>query len=102
MTRDSNPNPWVLEHSPGIYMVMGDTAEVVAKRYKISREAQDQYALSSQQRTARAQKEGFHAEEIAPMHVTRAVLDKKTGAVVGSEEHDLERDECNRADTTLE
>ena len=46
-------NPWVLEHKPGIYMVMGDTAEVVAKRYKISREVQDEYALASQQRTAR-------------------------------------------------
>src|SRR5213076_1574057 len=52
--RDSAPNPWVKEHSPGIYMVMADTAEVVAKRYRISREAQDRYALSSQQRTARA------------------------------------------------
>src|SRR5262249_21944884 len=46
-----DPNPWVQEHKPGIYMVMGDTAEVVAKRYRISRELQDQYALSSQQRT---------------------------------------------------
>src|ERR1041384_3301710 len=50
MSRDGNPNPWVKERKPGIYMVMGDTAEVVAKRYKISREAQDRYALSSQQR----------------------------------------------------
>src|SRR5262249_29187609 len=72
-------NPWVYEHKPGTYMVMGDTAEVVAKRYKISREAQDQYALSSQQRTACAQQEGFFSEELAPMQVTRAVLDKKTG-----------------------
>ena len=55
--RDSDPNAWVKEHLPGIYMVMGDTAEVVAKRYKISREAQDSYALLSQQRTARAQQE---------------------------------------------
>ena len=80
-------NPWVSEQKPGIYMVMGDTAEVVAKRYKIGREAQDQYSLSSQQRTARAQQEGFFDEELAPMHVTRAILDKKTGAVVGKEEH---------------
>ena len=60
-------NPWVDEQKPGIYMVMGDTAEVVAKRYKISREAQDEYSLSSQQRTARAQREGFFDEELAPM-----------------------------------
>src|SRR5881396_2560446 len=78
--RDNSPNPWVKEHSPGIYMVMGDTAEVVAKRYRISREAQDRYALASQQRTARAQQEGFFKEELAPMHVTRGILDKKTGA----------------------
>ena len=53
--RDNNPNPRCQEHMPGIYMVMGETAEVVAKRYKISREAQDEYSLLSQQRTARAQ-----------------------------------------------
>ena len=70
--RSGDPHPWVQEHSPGIYMVMGDTAEVVAKRYKISREAQDEYSLLSQQRTARAQQEGFFEGEIAPMKVTRA------------------------------
>ena len=47
-----DPNPWVQEHKPGVYMVMGDTAEIVAKRYKIGREVQDEYALSSQLRTA--------------------------------------------------
>jgi acetyl-CoA acetyltransferase family protein len=102
MTRDSNPNPWVLEHKPGIYMVMGDTAEVVAKRYGISREAQDEYSLVSQQRTARAQNEGFFAGEIAPMTVTRGIFDKKTGEIVSREEHTCDRDECNRPDTTLE
>jgi acetyl-CoA acyltransferase len=95
-------NPWVREHYPGIYMVMGATAEVVAKRYRISREAQDQYALSSQQRTARAQREGFFDEELAPLRVTRAVLDKKSGQIIGREEHDFDQDECNRPDTTLE
>ena len=83
MKRDGDPNPWVKEHKPGIYMVMGDTAEVVAKRYKISREAQDEYSLLSQQRTARAQQEGFFKEELAPMQVTRGILDKKTGEIVG-------------------
>src|ERR1041384_1358709 len=95
-------NPKVQEHKPGIYMVMGNTAEVVAKRYKISRETQDQYALTSQQRTTKAQQEGFFAEELAPLKVTRARLDKKTGEVTGEEEVYVEKDECNRPDTTLE
>jgi acetyl-CoA acyltransferase len=81
---------------------MGDTAEIVARRYNVSREAQDEYSLSSQQRTARAQTEGFFDEEIAPMKVTRGILDKKTGEVVGTQEHYCDRDECNRPDTTLE
>ncbi|MGH7390835.1 MAG: thiolase family protein [Candidatus Rokuibacteriota bacterium] len=102
MQRDQSPNPWVKEHFPGVYMVMGDTAEVVAKRYKISRQAQDQYSLASQQRTARAQQDGLLKEELAPMQVQRAVLDKKTGEKVGEEEYYVDRDECNRADTTLE
>ena len=102
LKRDNDPNPWVKEHHPGLYMVMGNTAEVVAKRYKVSREAQDRYALSSQQRTARAQEEGFFKEELAPMQVTRGILDKKTGEVVGKEDYFVDKDECNRADTTLE
>jgi acetyl-CoA acetyltransferase family protein len=102
MQRDSSPNPWVKEKLPGIYMVMGDTAEVVAKRYKISRQAQDEYSLLSQQRTARAQQEGFFKEELAPMHVTRAVLDRKTGEKTGEEPYYVEKDECNRGDTTLD
>src|SRR5215475_7344469 len=102
MQRDQSPNPWVKEHYPGLYMVMGDTAEVVAKRYKISRQAQDEYSLASQQRTARAQQEGFFKEELAPMQVKRAQLDKKTGEKIGEEDGYVDRDECNRADTTLE
>ena len=72
MVRDNSPNPWVQEHVPGVYMAMGDTAEVVAKRYNVTRQAQDEYALVSQQRTARAQQDGFFRDEIAPMKVTRA------------------------------
>jgi acetyl-CoA acyltransferase len=83
-------------------MVMGDTAEVVAKRYKISRQVQDEYSLLSQQRTARAQNDGFFEGEIAPMKVTRAILDKKTGQVEKTEEVCASKDECNRPDTTLE
>src|SRR5216117_1062907 len=96
MQRDTSPNPWVKEHYPGIYMVMGDTAEVVAKRYKVSREAQDRYSLESQQRTARAQQECFFKDELAPMEVRRAILDKKTGEPVGEEDAHFEKDECNR------
>ena len=100
--RNSDPHPAVQELKPGIYMVMGDTAEVVAKRYKISREVQDKYSLLSQQRTARGQREGFFEQEIAPMKVRRGILDKKTGQVTGTEEVCADKDECNRPDTTLE
>ncbi len=102
MGRENNPHPVVKEMKPGIYMVMGDTAEVVDKRYKISRQAQDEYSLLSQQRTARAQAEGFFKEEISPIKVTRGIVDKKTGQVTSTEEHLCEGDECNRPDTTLE
>ena len=102
MTRDNSPNPWVQEHYPGVYMVMGDTAEVVAKRYKISRRAQDEYALASQQRTAQAQRDGFFTGELAPMQVTKAILDKKTGEAIAEEDTCVDRDECNRPDTALE
>jgi acetyl-CoA acetyltransferase family protein len=102
MQRDTSPNPWVQERYPGLYMAMGDTAEVVAKRYEVTREAQDQLSLESQQRIARAQSDGFFAGELAPIDVVRAVLDKKTGETVGEESVRVERDECNRADTTLE
>jgi acetyl-CoA acyltransferase len=102
ITRNHDPNPRLLENFPGLYMVMGETAEVVAKRYKISREAQDEYALLSQQRTARAQQEGFFKEEMAPMQVTRATLDKKTNEIIAKEDVTADKDECNRPDTTLE
>jgi acetyl-CoA acetyltransferase family protein len=102
MERDQSPNPWLLEHRPTIYMTMGDTAEVVARRYKVTRRAQDEYALVSQQRTARAQQEGFFAGELAPIQVTRAILDKKSGERIGEEPACVDRDECNRPDTTLE
>ena len=102
MQRDNSPNPVVKEQHPGLYMAMGETAEVVAKRYNVSRLAQDEYSLVSQQRVARAQQDGFFAGEIAPIQVRRAILDKKTGEKIGEEDARVERDECNRADTTLE
>jgi len=100
--RDSSPNPRLQEKMPGVYMVMGDTAEVVAKRYNVSRQLQDEYSLLSQQRTARAQQECFFSKEIAPIKVTKAILDKKTGEVIGKEDVLADKDECNRPDTTLE
>jgi acetyl-CoA acyltransferase len=102
ITRDNSPHPVLLEKMPGIYMVMGNTAEVVAKRYKIGREPQDEYSLLSQQRTAHAQKEGFFDAEIAPIQVTRGILDKKTGEIVSKGTATVSRDECNRPDTTLQ
>jgi acetyl-CoA acetyltransferase family protein len=102
MQRDNSPNPVVKEKYPGLYMVMGETAEVVAKRYDVTRDAQDEYALVSQQRVARAQQDGFLTGEIAPIEVTRAILDKKSGEKIGEETVRVDRDECNRPDTTLE
>ncbi|MEW6322274.1 MAG: thiolase family protein [Acidobacteriota bacterium] len=99
--RDKSPNPWVAEKYPGLYMVMGETAEVVAKRYRISRGAQDEYALVSQQRVAAAQQDGFFRHELAPITVTRATLDRKSGEKTGEEVVLVDRDECNRPDTTL-
>jgi acetyl-CoA acyltransferase len=97
-----DPHLGVMKRAPGIYMRMGDTAEVVAKHYKISREAQDEYALASQQRTARAQQEGFFADEIAPMKATMALIDKESGEKTGTREVCCDWDECNRPETTIE
>ena len=83
------------------YMPMIDTAEVVAKRYEISREAQDEYALQSQQRTAEAQAAGRLDDEIVPMPSTKAVQNRETGEIT-FEECLLEKDEGNRPQTTLE
>ncbi len=85
---------------PGLYFPMGITAELVAERYGISREAQDEYSLQSQQRYAKAAEAGYIAEEIAPMKVTRKVM--KKGEDPYDEEAVLESDECNRPSTTLE
>lgn len=94
-------NPVVKEEWPGIYMGMGQTAEVVAERYKISREDQDAYALSSQQRTAAWQEKGWDQECIAPLTVTR-MAKQKDGDMKKEEGVVVDRDECNRPNTTLE
>ena len=88
------------ERFPGLYYPMGITAEVVAERYNVSREDQDIYSLQSQQRYAAAVEQGFIAEEIAPMTVTRKVQPKEGDPY--EEEYVVDRDECNRPTTTLE
>jgi acetyl-CoA acetyltransferase family protein len=102
MEPDASPNPWILEHLPALYMSMGETAEVVAKRYRVSRQAQDEWALISQQRTARAQRERFFDAELAPIEVRRAIVDKVSGKRLSEEDALVDRDECNRPDTTLD
>ena len=91
----------LLKLAPHIYMSMLETAEVVSRRYNISRDAQDEYALQSQQRTAQAQAEGRLDAEIVPMTTTMQVVDKATGQT-SAKEVTLSKDEGNRADTTLE
>jgi acetyl-CoA acetyltransferase family protein len=93
-------NKTAAERFPGLYFPMGITAEIVAERYKISREDQDAYALQSQQRYAEAVEKGWVAEEISPMKVTRKVTPKD--AEEYEEEFVVEKDECNRPTTTLE
>jgi acetyl-CoA C-acetyltransferase len=92
---------WLLRNQPDVYMPMLQTADNVAKHYNVSREAQDEYSLSSQQRTAAAQAAGKFDAEIVPLPAWKYVEDKVTGAV--REEHILlTQDEGNRPDTTLE
>lgn len=97
----SKQNKRLLEEKPAIFMAMGNTAEVVARRYQVTREAQDAYALQSQQRYAAAVEAGFVDEEIVPMNATMLKVDKETG----EESHVdvvVDKDECNRPTTTLE
>jgi acetyl-CoA C-acetyltransferase len=94
-------DPWLVEHRPDLYMTMIETAEIVAERYQVTREAQDEYALQSQQRTAAAQQAGRFDQEIAPLPSVMRVDNRETGetsyALVT-----LEKDEGNRPSTTLE
>ena len=91
----------VLERAPDAYIQMIETAEVVSRRYQISRQAQDDYALRSQQRTAAAQEQGLFDEEIVPLTTTKLLYDKE-GNVTGSESVTLRKDEGNRADTSAQ
>jgi acetyl-CoA C-acetyltransferase len=100
MNRFRSQDPALMAQVPNLYMSMLETAEVVAERYGVSREAQDEYALQSQQRTAQAQAEGRHTAEIAPMTTTMLVVDKATGTT-SPREITLSLDEGNRPQTTL-
>jgi acetyl-CoA C-acetyltransferase len=91
----------LLAMTPGIYVAMIETAEVVAERYGVSREAQDEYALQSQQRTAQAQEEGRFDHELAPITTTKLVTDRETGETSRLEVA-LTQDEGNRPSTTIE
>ncbi len=94
-------DPELLEIAPDIYMSMLETAETVAARYGISREAQDEYSLQSQMRTAAAQQAGKFDDEIVSANANMGVMDKETKEISF---HDvtIDKDECNRASTTLE
>ena len=96
-----NNDPELVEDYPGIYMAMIDTADIVAERYKVSREYQDEYSLESQRRMAAAQQAGKFKDEIVPMKTKMKMVDRETKEerIV---DYVVDRDECNRPDTTLE
>jgi acetyl-CoA C-acetyltransferase len=96
----SGLDPWIVAHKPALYMEMIDTADVVARRYGISRDAQDFFSVESQRKTAEAQAAGRYAEEIVPVTTTMAVTDKDTGTTT-QQQATVDRDTCNRASTTL-
>jgi acetyl-CoA C-acetyltransferase len=93
-------DPWLLEQRPDLYMTMIETAEIVAERYQVTRDAQDEYSLQSQQRTAAGQAEGHFDQEIAPLPSIMRVENRETGEI-SEVPVTLERDEGNRPSTTL-
>ena len=94
-------DPWLKEHVPGLYMPMLETAEVVAERYNVSREVQDQFGLESQQKTAQAQADGRFDQEIVPITVKQKLVNKETKEET-IKDVTLTKDEGNRPSTTLE
>ena len=101
LNRHMYKDAWLEDHVPAIYMPMIETADIVASRYGISRDAQDEYALESQRRTAAGQQAGRFDGEIVPLPSVMAATDKVTGEV-RHEQVNLRQDEGNRPDTTLE
>lgn len=98
---ESDRDPWLMQRKPDLYMAMIDTADIVARRYNISREDQDAFALQSQQRTAAAQAQNLFADEIIPCQTRMAEKNKETGQIT-YRDVTATRDNCNRPDTTLE
>ena len=94
-------DPWLMQNLPALYMTMLETAEIVADRYGVSREVQDEYSYQSQMRTAAAQEAGKFNDEIVPMPSVMKVMDKETKEV-SDVEVTLDKDEGNRPSTTLE
>ena len=101
MNQSFAQDPHLVTHTPAVYMSMLETAELVSARYKVSREAQDEYALRSQQRTAAAQQAGAFEAEIAPMTTVMMVQDRTTGEL-SKKTVTLAKDEGNRPETNLE
>ncbi|KDB61879.1 MULTISPECIES: acetyl-CoA C-acyltransferase [Bordetella] len=101
INRSSHRNEWLSAHLPGIDMTMIETADLVAQRYGISREAQDEYALRSQRLTAAAQEAGRFEHEIAPIRTTMRTIDPATGEAV-LRQVECARDEGARPDTSLD
>lgn len=99
--RELYRNDWLSAHKPDVYVTMIETGDNVAKRYGVSREAQDAFSFASQQRTAAAQAAGLFDDEIVPITVEKAVTDKDTGET-RRETVTLAKDEGNRPETTLE
>src|ERR1700692_1616472 len=97
----NNVDKKLLEEYPAIFMPMIDTPDIVAKRYKVSREYQDEYSLESQRRMAAAQQAGKFKDEIVPMKTKMKKVNKDTKeeTIV---DYTVDRDECNRPDTTME
>jgi acetyl-CoA C-acetyltransferase len=92
---------WLLEHQPEIYMAMNLTGDLVARRYGVSREAQDEFSVESQARAAMAQRNGWFDDEIVPIEVVRNQVDKSL-TVIGQEKLLFGVDECNRPDTDMD
>jgi len=98
---NSGLDPWIVEHKPALYMAMIETADIVAQRYGISREAQDRFSVESQRKTAEAQQAGRYRDEIVPITTTMAVQDKVTKEVTHVQAT-IDHDTCNRPGTTYE
>ncbi|MBO9353071.1 acetyl-CoA C-acyltransferase [Bordetella petrii] len=99
--KDPTIDPWILQHKPELYLPMIETADIVARRYGVSREEQDRFAAESQRRTEQAQDAGRYAEEIISVSTRMAVVDKETGQAT-ERDVTVSADTCNRRGTTFD